>query len=412
MKLKERVALIRAAFSTGDSHETVLSLQQNGLMPFVGTRRGKSGALATVESAMRLSAFQAAVKVTAQAIASMPMGYYEKTADNSRVAVDDDDVHDLLKVSPNRDQTPMEYWEGQVAWLLTQGNGYSYREKVGNRTTALLPVPSNLIYPRINRDNGALEYVLQDRGRQEILPRERVFHIKGFGFGGLTGLSAIEYGVESISSAISTEESASTFFASGMSASGFLSSDEVLTKDQRKQLGDMLQTYVGSKNAGKIMVLEAGLKYSQLVMKPGDSQLLESRQFNIEEICRWIGVPPIIIGHAPKGQTMFGSGVEQIMLAWMQLGLNPLANRIEQRIKKQLISPANKPRRYAEFNRESLLQMDSAAKQAFLSAMTTTGIMTRNEARAKLNLPAMAGADALTAQTALAPIETLGDDNG
>ena len=377
-------------------------------MPFMSTGRGKSGASVTGETAMQLSAFYAGVRVTAQAIASMPIGVYDKTSDGSRVSVSTGEVHDLLKISPNRDQTPMEFWEGMVAWMVTHGNGYAYREKSGNRTTALLPIPSTRIRPEIDKATGDLGYVIYDRGKREVLPRDRMFHVKGFGHGGLVGLSAIEHGVESLSSAISTEESASTFFASGMSASGFLSSDNVLKPEQRAQLGKMMETYVGSKNAGKIMVLEAGLTYSQIVMKPGDSQLLESRQFNIEEICRWLGVPPIIIGHAPKGQTMFGSGVEQIMLAWMQLGLNPLARRIEQRIAKQLIPPRERATRYVEFNREGLLQMDSASKQAFLSAMTSNGIMTRNEARAKLTLPAKPGADDLTAQTALAPIETLG----
>src|SRR5690606_16736092 len=129
---------------------------------------------------------------------------------------------------------------------------------------------------------------------------------------------------------------------------------------------------------------------------------------HIEEICRWFGVPPIMVGHAAQGQTMWGTGVEQIILQWMTTGLNPLAKRIEARIKKQLIRPTGNRRRYAEFNREALLQMDSTAKANFLSSMTQNGLMTRNEGRAKLNLPRVEGADQLTAQTNLAPLDRLG----
>ena len=136
--------------------------------------------------------------------------------------------------------------------------------------------------------------------------------------------------------------------------------------------------------------------------------MLLSRRFNVEEICRWFGVPPIIVGHAAQGQTMWGSGVEQILLAWLALGINPLCKRIEARIKKQLIPAGERRKVYAEFNREGLLQMDSAAKAAFLSAMTQNGLMDRNEGRAKLNLPKRAGADKLTAQTNLAPLDQLG----
>jgi phage portal protein BeeE len=105
---------------------------------------------------------------------------------------------------------------------------------------------------------------------------------------------------------------------------------------------------------------------------------------------------------------MWGSGVEQILLAWLTLGIDPLCDRIEGRIKKQLIRPTGNKRRYAEFNREALLQMDSAAKAAFLSMMTQNGLMTRNEGRAKLNLPWKQGGDDLTAQTNLAPLDKLG----
>ena len=110
---------------------------------------------------------------------------------------------------------------------------------------------------------------------------------------------------------------------------------------------------------------------------------------------------------------MWGSGVEQIMLAWLALGINPLCKRIEARIKKDLIPTGDRRRVYAEFNREGLLQMDSAAKAAFLSTLTQNGLMDRDEGRAKLNLPARGGGAAvLTAQTNLAPLDQLGSGGG
>ncbi len=90
------------------------------------------------------------------------------------------------------------------------------------------------------------------------------------------------------------------------------------------------------------------------------------------------------------------------------LGANPLVIRLEKRIALQLFTPAERARFYAEFNREGLLQADSAAKAAFLSTVVQNGLMSRNEARAKLNLQRVDGGDALTAQTNLAPLEKLG----
>jgi phage portal protein BeeE len=105
---------------------------------------------------------------------------------------------------------------------------------------------------------------------------------------------------------------------------------------------------------------------------------------------------------------MWGSGVEAIVLQWLTTGLNPFLTRIEKRIRLQLIPPGDRRRIYAEFNREAMLQADSAGKAAFLSTMVQNALMTRNEARAKLNLAAMPGGDVLTAQTNLAPLDKLG----
>jgi HK97 family phage portal protein len=185
----------------------------------------------------------------------------------------------------------------------------------------------------------------------------------------------------------------------------------VLKAEQRKQLQSMLESYSGSDRAGKTLILEAGLKYEQMMLNPDDAQLLDTRRFTVEEICRWFGMPPIVIGHSPDGQTMWGSGVEQVLLTWLALGIDPLCDRIEARIQKQLIRPTGNRKRFAQFNREALLQMDSKAKAEFLSKMIQNGLMDRNEGRNNhLNLPSREGADKLTAQLNMAPLEKLGQD--
>lgn len=410
MKLRDRLSLVKMAFSTGDNEQKWSRFrEQSG---FGLSSYSVAGKQVSTESAMALSAFYAGVRVTSQAISSMGVGVYEKQSDGSREAVDRGELYDLFRVSPNADQTPQEFIEGVVAWLLVQGNSYALKDGTDSRYLSLLPMPSNLTHPVRDPKTNELVYEFIDRGKKVTFPREKVWHVKGFGFGGDVGLSAVRHGVNSLGSAMATDETASKMFASGMSASGFLSTDAVLTPEQRAQTGEMLKAYHGSSRAGKTLVLEAGMKYNALSLSPEDAQMLDTRRFNIEEICRWIGVPPIIVGHSAQGQTMWGSGVEQIMLAWLTLGLNPLAQRIEARIAKQLIRPRDRGKIYAEFNRERLLQMDSTAKANFLSQMTQNAIMTRNEARARLNLPRKDGADDLTAQTALAPLETLGNTNG
>lgn len=367
-----------------------------------------AGKSVNLQSTMQLSTAWACIRLTAQAVSCLPLAMFDKQDDDSRVKVsNDEDVAEIICESPNQDQTPLEFWETNVAWLMSMGNAYSEKVSNGPRLSALQPMPATHCHP-VRLDDGELVYRVLDRGKTEDLPRDKVFHLKGFGLGGDLGMSPIYFGTHTFGSAIAIEESTGKLFGSGLQASGVLSSDKTLQPEQRVELQKIMETFVGSSNAGKLMVLEAGLKYDRLALSPVDAQTLENKRFSVEEICRWFGTPPIIIGHAAQGQTMWGSGVEQILIAWLTLGIGPLCGRIEARIKKDLIRPTGKGRRYAEFNREALLQMDSAAKAAFLSVMTQNGLMTRNEGRQKLNLPHKPGGDELTAQTNLAPLNKLG----
>lgn len=386
--------------------EKRLSLTDGSAWSQLFGKGAASGKRVTLDSAMQLSAVWACIRQTAMVISSLPMGVYEKRADGSRETISDR-LAEVLTVSPNADQTAMEYWEGQIAWMMTNGNSYAERTDSRLGLSDLRILPANITSPFPNAD-GELMYRTVDRGKQEVLPREKVFHVRGFGFGGDMGLSAISFGVQTMGTALAAEESAGKLFGNGMQISGLLKSNQVLKPEQRVQIREMLQAYSGSEAAWKVMMLEAGFDFEQLSLNPEDAQMLETRRFSIEDICRWFGTPPIVIGHAGDGQTMWGSGVEQIMIAWMNTGLNPLLRRIEGRIRKDIIPPGSRVKRYAEFNREGILQMDSKAKADFLTRLVSNGIMSRNEAREKLNLPRRDGADDLTAQTAMAPVQDLG----
>jgi len=388
--------------------ERRLTLQEGKAWAAAFGHGNHAGKTVTMETALQLSTVWACIRLTAQAVSCLPGAMYERVDSDDRKRVDDD-LSDILCESPNEDQTPLEFWEGNVAWLMAQGNAYSYREEAGRRLVSLQPIASSHCHP-FRRDDGELIYRVHDRGKVEELPRDKVFHLKGFGFGGDLGLSPLRFGTQTFGSAIAIEEATGKLYGSGLQSSGVLSSEHTLDEPQREGLQKIMEKFVGSSNAGKLMILEAGLKFERLALSPIDAQMLQNQRFSVETLCRWFGMPPIIIGHAAEGQTMWGSGVEQILLAWLTLGIDPICDRIEARVKKQLIRPTGNRRRYFEFNREALLQMDSTAKAAFLSTMTQNGLMTRNEGRGKLNLPRKDGGDELTAQTNLAPLNKLGGE--
>lgn len=365
-----------------------------------------SGKSVTLDRALQLSTFWACVRLTAGAMASMPLQLFEKDSHGGRHPADHELVN-LLTVSPDGERTAFEFWEAVTAWLLVSGNAYAEISRIGNRIVSLNLLPSDHVALGRNAD-GDLEYRFTDRGRPVVLPSETMLHLRGFGFGGDLGLSVIKFGVQTLGSAIAAEETAGKILGNGMMPSGILSADQELTDDQRKQLHEIMKAYSSSSNAGKMMILEAGLKFDQLSLNPEDGQLLQTRSFSVEDVCRWFGAPPILVGHAANGVTAWGSGIEALILQWLTTGLNPIAKRMEDRIRLQLLQPGERSRYYAEFNRESLLQADSAAKAAFLSSMVQNGLMTHAEGRQKLNLPDRPEADFLTAQTNLAPLDKLG----
>lgn len=399
---KAAVRGIRQELKTGPSGWVDL----NGANPWSGGGYSSAaGKTVNASAALAVSAVWDCVRKTSQVISTLPLAIYEKGSGNSRVKVEED-LSEILSESPNREQTGVEFWEGMTAHATLRGNACAEKLFLGSKLVGMKPLLN--VTPKRNA-SGALEYIVNDRGKRSVMPADKVFHLRGFGAGDGLGMSAIKYGAHSIGAALAADETAGSVFSNAMMAAGVLTSDQKLNTEQRDQLQTILEKFTGSRKAGKILTLESGLGYKQLQLNPEDAQLLESRRFSVEDVCRWFGVPPIVIGHSADGQTMWGSGVEAVMLSWLSLGINPLLVKNEARIWKDLI-PANKRKRwYAEYNREAMLQMDSRAKGDFLLKMRMGGFMSGDEGRDKLNLPRRGGNnDELLVQTSLNLVDLLG----
>lgn len=375
-------------------------------LPSTG-RMSNAGQTVTAERALKLSAAWACVRSNAQLIGSLPLAIYEKQSDGQKVRIEPD-LAEILTIRPNQTQTGMEYWESRSSQIALTGNAYCERLEIGRRLVGLRPLQD--VTPK-RRPDGRYNYHVRENGKTTILPPEKVFHQRGFGAGNGLGLSTIKYGVESIGAALAADETSSRMFDNGMMASGILTSDQLLDEKQRGQLNSWLEQFVGSKRAGKVLTLEAGLSFQQMNINPEDAQLLDTRRFSVEDICRWFGTPPIIIGHAGSGQTMWGSGVEAIMLAWLTLGINPQLRRKEARLNRDIVPIEKRGKWSVEWNREAMLQMDSKSKAEFLTKLTNAGIQSPDESRDRLELPRRGGAaDELHAQSAMAPLVSLGKD--
>ena len=368
-----------------------------------------AGKPVTPATAMGVAAFWACVRKISQTIGTLPLGLYERRDDGGRDARADHPLYRLLHDQPNADQTAVEFWEGVTACLCVWGNAFAEKVTANGRVIALHLLRPDLM--SVDRDrNGMLTYRYSDpHGHRRDFTEDEIFHVRGFGFGDVLGLSPIAYGRQTLSTAMAATEAAARTFRNGMRPGGFFTYDKTLTDPQREQARKVLiEPYQGSENAAKIGILEAGFKWQDVAMPAKDAELLLSRKHDVEEICSLLDVPPILIGHSSQGQTMWGSGIEQIMIGWYTTGLRPYLIRIEQAIKRSLIAPAERGTLYAEFTVEGLLRADSKGRGEMYSKLVQVGAITPNQICDKENLPRFEGGDVHLVNSSLAPLDRIG----
>lgn len=371
-----------------------------------------SGEVVTAEKLTQLAAYMRGVRLWATTISTLPLNVYEQPRDGGDPVLirDPQNQYDrLLRLQPNEDETASEFWEAIVGAERLVGNGYALKHRIGTRVVSFEILDSQATEPYRDQQTFALRYRSKDRrGNPVDVAASEVFHLKGFSFGGDAGMSPVQMGANSIGNLISANKASGKMLRSGLSSSGFLETGAVLNDPDREKLTKIMSEYAGSNNAGKMMILEGGMKYNRLSMSAVDAQLLLQVGFGIEEVARWLDMPPILLGHNSAGGTMWGSGVESIIGAWYTLGLRAGIKRVENAINKRIIEPKDYGRFFVKYNVDGLLRGDSAAQAALWSAAAQNGWLTRNEIRKLLDLPAMPGGDDLTVQVNLTLLKDLG----
>lgn len=367
-----------------------------------------AGKPVNTHTALQVATVWACIRLISETISTLPLIVYQRNSDGGRDVARDHWLYSLLHDAPNANMTAVEFWEAVVAHLCLWGNSYWLKTYSGKRIVSLELLRPDRMEVKLAAD-GFLVYAYSDprHGFKEYREDE-IAHLKGFGVNGLIGLSPIAYARNSLSSAMAADEASGRVFANGMRAGGALQVKEVLKPEQRTAIRESLaEQLAGTANSGKLMVLEAGMEYQPLSINPDDAQMLETRSFNIEEICRWFRVPPFMIGHSEKS-TSWGTGLEQQMLGFLTFALRPYLTRIEQCVSKSLLSPVDRLKYYSEFSLEGLMRADSTGRANLYASAAQNGWMTRNEIRELENRPPMDGGDKLTVQSNLLPIDQLG----
>lgn len=366
-----------------------------------------SGPTITPGSSLQLAAVWANVKLISETLATLPFCMSQPDDTGKLVEVRNSPIWRMLGLKPNADMTAAQFWTMMIAGMEVWGNAYAVKGKIADRTVSLTPLRPDFM--TVYRDaDGNILYAYSRGSTLQMYTSDEILHLKAFGMDGLVGLSTVAMARQTLGRALNTDEASGAIFSNGMSAGGFIQYAQVLKKEQRAEIKKNLQEFVGSKNAGKIMVLEAGMTYEKLVMSAADSQMLETRQYNGAEICRWFGTPPVLVGFVTK-QSSWASSLESTINLWIKTALRPRVINIEQTLMVSLGLPTTTR---LEFLMDDLERGDSAARAALYASAAQNGWMNRNQIAALENQPSFPGGEIYTVQSNLIPLDMIRELGG
>lgn len=338
----------------------------------------KSGVPVNEDLALTYATVWRCVDVVSKAVAILPWGVFEKSK-AARRERPDHPVHWILHNQPNPEMQPYQFKHWMVSQLETWGNAYCEIQRDGQgRPLALWPITADRVTPR-RSGSGEIEYEVTQSGNSPArIPASDVLHIRGFGFDGLIGYSPIRMAANSIGLGQAMEQFGASFFKNGANMGGTLEHPQKLSPPSRKNLEDSLQRNYSGAKAHRWLVLEEGMKAVRQSVPPNEAQFLESRKFQVEEICRWFGVPPHKVGALDRATW---NNIEHQALEFVTDTIQPIVTQIEEEVNVKLFGRVNRGVLYSKFNMAALLRGDSKSRWEVYEIAHRNGLLSADEIR-------------------------------
>ncbi len=354
----------------------------------------KSGASVNAATSLEVTAFLCCVRVIAEGVAQVPWTVMRKApGQRSRLPAQDHPLWDILHRKPNRWQTSFAFRETMLLHMLASDHGaaFAYISRVGadRRIAELVLIEPERIRADI-ADDGTLRYIVTGRDQQQrTLAEADVWHVRGPSWNGLTALSLRKLAREALGLAMATEETQAKLHKDGIRSSGAWSVEGKLSPEQHTQLAAWLHKQAGS---AAPLILDNGAKWQPFTLTSVDAQHLETRAFQIREVCRALRVQPVMVMETDKA-TAYAS-VEQQFIAHVVHTLLPWYERIEQSADVFLLGDRDRAAGYYTFlNPTGLMRGAIKDTGEYLARLTERGILTRNEARDLLDANPIDGLD-------------------
>jgi len=311
------------------------------LREFLQQYQAKSGVAVNHMTALRAVTALACARVISEGLAQVPLKVYRSLPDGGREVAKDHPLHDVLARQPNDWQTSYEWREQAGMHMVFAGNAIAYiarNESLRISKPELLPYsPADV---RIEREGMAIQYKLRTGdAKWTSVPASEILHLRGPSWDGWRGLDGVGLAREAIGLSLSTEEHGARLFKNGAMPGGLIYSDGSvpLTPEQHTRLRESWQeTHGGSDNAHKTAILWGGLKWMSTAQQNDQAQFLETRAFQVEEVCRAFRVLPTMVGHSDKAATY--ASAEQMFLAHVVHTMGPWYARVEQACDAQLLT--------------------------------------------------------------------------
>lgn len=373
---------------------------------FFAMTKPKSGVAVTWSTALDVTTVLACVRVIAEGVAQVPLRVMrELDGGNGSEPAVDHPLYKLLNRRPNQWQTSFAFRETMLIHLALTGNFYAYKSMVRGKVRELYAIDPGFVTVNQNLDRTITYTITGTDGKSQTLPQSMVWHVRGASWDSVKGLDAVRQAREAIGLSIATENTQSEMHANGLQMAGTYATEQKLTPEQYKQIQTWIAAQVGGINRHKPFIIDSGFEWTPQSMTGVDAEHLETRKFQIEEICRAFRVFPAMVGHA--GQAMTFASAEQIFLAHVIHTLQPWIVRIEQSIDNDLLNADGDEVYFAKFNMNSLLRGAAKDRGEFYAKALGSGgspaWITPNEIRSLEDMNPITGGDELPKPTNIAP---------
>lgn len=365
------------------------------------------GYYVSADTAIKVAAVIRCVDVVAKTMASLPLNLY-KTGDKGREKAVRHPVYKLLYRLPNRHTTAYEFWHMYIFNLMLTTGAYAkiVRDNSGY-IRALWNIPTaNVSQMKINKVNGERYIDVVLGGQVERLREGQFMYTPGLRFGDAEDPEdAVRIAADVLGLTMALNGYAKDFFENGTNLGGFIEYDGTISDESYERFKESwAKTYSGVTNSNKWAFLESGFKLNQLGQKPNDAQALESRKFQVIEICRMFGVPPHKVFDLERATF---SNIEQQNIEYVQESIAPMSVRIEQTIYKDLLTESEQDEYYAKFNVNALLRGDIASRTTYYHNARQDGWLSANDIRELEDMnriPAEEGGDVYAVNGNLIPL--------